>query len=494
MSSPTKRVIGAGAELYQCCQDHTSIEGLARLQRERPRDWHMLIDSQSWRDADANTTLGEYLRNGGGGLLVPKTASDTSIKKKRCGARRVADAFGHLRVAELTEADLLQLRQEYEAARPDAPRGGLLGADLRILRQAVHRAQQTLGVVRVKRTWGGSRPAKHGKAKPRQTVTPHEVRQLLQASSEVLAAAIALIVACGLLPSELLALRVSDLNVPEHLLHVRHRGVRGWNRGLARRHVRIPPWAWQFVLRAWPRLSVMPRNRLLFPSRNDPKKPWTNLGRAIRQAATRAGLQAPDASDPRWTPSGLRLLYQEIARKVGLPRALVRGTVVVGMASRRSLADAEQWLRQSDRMALGWTYLLRPPGYIEGERHHVPRRAPGGVMPGEPEWPNQRTKRWLEKRRRDAPLPSGCDDVPGNRRASRWKADLETVAIIPETSIVEARMAQAAQATKQARAEAEVIDAALAGLVAGGVVGGLVGYNLGRRDAEDAEDAEDAGE
>ena len=496
MSKYELRTRGEAMDSLPCCQDHTSIEGLAPLMRRFPKTWHEIIESQSWGDVDTTTTLREYLREGGGGLLIPTSARDTSVKKKRCGARRVADLLGDLVIGDLSEEDLLEARRHYEAERGRGASSGLVSADMRVLRQAVYRAQTTLGSLRVKQSWGGPRPASGNKAKSRLTPTPPEVRQLLDASDAVLCMAIALIVGCGLLPGELLALRVKDVNISENTIHVHHRGVRGWGQVRARRIVRVPGWAWQLVLRAHPRLARMPKDALLFGSPRDSGKPWTSLGRAIRRAAVRAGLQARGARDTRWTPIGLRLLYQEVARKLKLPRALVRGTVVAGMAHRSSLVDPDLWLRQSDRLAQTWTWLLRPPGYHEGERHHVPRRSPSKVRPGEPEWPNRRTKRWLEERERKRPLPSGCDDVPGVQRRRRperaGSAGTKASALPTETRVVAECMEAAAKATRAARDEDAKVEAARAdglgaGLIAGATAGVFLGLNLAGKKEDEGE-------
>ena len=489
MTTSEFRVISDGADAYPCCMDHTSIEGLAPLIRERPRDWHELVEGNAWPDASPDTTLGEYLREGGGGLLVPKSARDTSIKKKRCGARRVTELLGHLVVAELGEDDLLEARRWYEAERGPGASSGLVSADMRVFRQAVHRAQVTLGAPRVRQSWGGPRPAQARKAAPRPTPTPPDVRQLLEVSGAMLAMAIALIVGCGLLPSELMALRVRDLNPSEAWVWVYHRGVRGWGQAESCRAVRVPDWAWQLVKRALPGLARMPKDALLFCSPRDPSQPWTSLGRSLRRAAVRAGLQAKGARDDRWTPLGLRRLYQDVARKLGLPRALVRGTVVVGMVHSSKLIDAEIWLRQSDRLALFWTHLLRPPGYIDGARHHVPRRAPAKVRPLQPEWPNQRTKRWLEERDHKRRLPSGCDVVPGNTRRKRTvqgsSAGRGTLPMPSETRVVRECIEAAAQAAQASREEAARADGFGAGILTGGTVGLLVGLNLAPKENEE---------
>ena len=496
MSKYELRTRGEAMDSLPCCKDHTSIEGLAPLMRRFPKTWHEIIESQSWGDVAAKISLREYLHDGGGGLLIPTSARDTSVKKKRCGARRVAELLGDLVIGELSEEDLLEARRYYEAERGRGASSGLNSADMRVLRQAVHRAQTTLGDLRVQKSWGGPRPASGIKAKSRPTPTPSEVRRLLEASDAVLCMAIALIVGCGLLLGELLALRVKDVNISENTIDVHHRGVRGWGQARAQRIVRVPDWAWQLILRAHPRLAQMPKDALLFGSPRDSSRPWTGLGRAIRRAAVRAGLQVRGARDTRWTPLGLRLLYQEVARKLKLPRALVRGTVVAGMAHRSSVVDAELWLRQSDRLAQTWTWLLRPPGYHEGERHHVPRRAPGKVQPGEPEWPNRRTKRWLEERERKRPLPSGCDEVPEVRSRRRPERDgsagTKASAVPTETQVVAECMEAAAKATRAARDEDTKVEAARAdglgaGLMGGGTAGLLLGLNLAGKKEDEGE-------
>jgi hypothetical protein len=455
-----------------CCQDHRSIEGLAPLKRCFPASWHEIIHSQCWDEVDSGTTLGRYLEEGAGRLLAPRSARDQSIKKKRRSAWRIAEAFGGLVIAEISEGRLRRLRERYEAEHGETMRAALIQADMRLLRQAVHRAQEVLGDVRVRAQWSGERRGVGRKAEQRSAITLHEVRRLLEVSGPRLAAGIALIVGCGLLKGELLARRAGSMVIPEQAVLVRHRGVRGWGGAQASRALRVPFWAWQFVQRAWPGLARMPKGALLFPSPRDSEKPWDNIGRAIRRAAVAAGLQAEGDDDPRWTPTGLRLLYQALARKAGVPRGVVRGTVVKSRDGGMLSSELSRSLAESDKLAWGWVYLLRPPGWVEGERHHVPRRAPSGVRPDEPEWPNRRVAGWLEERQQRQRLPWGCDDVPGVPARTGALVRSEHEALVAQAREQREREAEAAQR----RAEQE--DAFAAGAMAGGVAGVLLGRKL----------------
>lgn len=327
-----------------CCNEAYEIEGLALLRRSFPRSWHRILNSTLIPEIERSTTLRRYLGDGAGGLLGAASARDQGLKKKRAAARRVAEHLGQLRVAELSEADLVRVRERYREEFQGERLKELIQVDMRILRQAVHRGQVALGMAPEAPTWGRPGRGKGGGKRQRDKASLHQVRSLLEVSTALLAAAIALIVGCGLLPSEVLALRAIDLNIPGTFVRVLHRGVRGWGDAIAERHVYIPHWAWQFVRRAWPGLARMNPDELLFPSRDDPHRPWQNLNRALRRAAVQAGLQAEGGRDSRWTPTGLRRIYQAIARQVGLPRALVRGTVLGTPPHEGGLENAGRWL------------------------------------------------------------------------------------------------------------------------------------------------------
>jgi integrase len=471
--SPLRRLsIHEAMDTLPCCQDHTSIEGLAPLKRCFPESWHEIIHSQCWDEVRPETTLGRYLEEGAGRLLAPRSARDQSIKKKRRSACRISEAFGAQVIAEIGEGRLRRMRDWYEAEHGEAMSAALIQADMRLLRQAVFRAQEVLGDVRVRARWTPTRRRAGKKPKERPGVTLREVRRLLAVSEPNLAAGIALIVGCGLLKGELLALRAGSMPMPEQAVLVQHRGVRGWGQSPASRALRVPFWAWQFVQRAWPGLARMPREAMLFPSPRDPETPWDNIGRAIHRAAVAAGLQADGAADPRWTPTGLRRLFQALAREAGVARAVVRGTVV-RRPENGLLASELSWsLAESDKLARGWVYLLRPPGWVEGTQHHVPRRAPSGVRPDEPEWPNRSVAGWLEQREPRQRLPWGCDEVPGvpARATALVKADRE--------AMLEQPREQHAREVETTRRQAEAEDAFAAGALAGGVAGVLLGRKL----------------
>lgn len=475
--SPLRKLSVDGAmDHLPCCQDHRSIEGLAPLKRCFPETWHEIIHSQCWDEVGRETTLGRHLEEGAGRLLAPRSARDQSIKKKRRSAWRIAEAFGGVVIGRISEPGLRRMRAEYEAAHHQDLSAALIQADMRLLRKVVHRAQEVLGDVRVRARWSAERRGAGRKAKPRPMVTPRQVKRLLRASDAKLAAGIALIVGCGLLRGELLERRAGSLVMVEQAVLVRHRGVRGWGDERASRALRVPFWAWQFVKRAWPDLARMPTEALLFPSPRDPRKPWDNFGRAIRRAAVAAGLQAEGERDPRWTPNGLRLLYQELSRKAGVGRGVVRGTVV--KSSEEGLLSSElSWsLAESDKLARGWVYLLQPPGWVEGAGHHVPRRAPAGVAPDQAEWPNRRAEGWLEERKPEQRLPWGCDEVPAAPKRSGVTKRSDEEALVARLRDEHLRE------VKAARRQAEQEDAFAAGALTGGVAGVLLGRKL--RDLE----------
>jgi hypothetical protein len=478
-------------EILPCCNDATEIEGLPVLKRSFPRSWDVILNRTLIPEVEHGINLRGYLSNGAGGLLGAAGPRDQSIEKKRACARRVAMSLGHLVVAELGEADLHRAREAYRAENLGKRSTELVQVDIRVFRQAVHNGQVALGLDPVARTWGHPQRGKNGKSKKRAQTQLQQVRCLLQVASNLVAAAIALIVGCNLLPSELLALRVGDICIPETHVRVLHLGVRGRGGAFGARYVRIPSWAWQLVRRAWPRLARMESTDLLFASPRDATRPWQGLNRALRRAAVQAGLQAKGAKDPRFTPMGLRRLHQIIARQAGLPRALVRGSAVCTDSHPSWLIDGYQWLERSDQLALKWTYLTSPPRLLQASHHHLPRRAPRGVRADQPEYPSRRSPHWQKLQAKKRKLPWGCDEVPEpvphrSKRPFRTRnpesGDVYQRAPSPAELQLEREAQRARLAEEAARVEEARADGLCAGLAYGATAGAFVGMNLSKLD------------
>ena len=479
------------ATTLPCCNDATQLEGLTILRRSFPGSWHKILNRTLIPEVEHGITLRGYLGNGAGGLLEAAGPRDQSLEKRRACARRVEMSLGHLVVAELGEADLHEAREAYRAENLGKRSTELVQVDMRIFRQAVHNGQVALGLDPVARTWGRPPRGKTGKKTKRAVAQLLQVRSLLEVSSTLVAAAIALIVGCNTLPSELLVLRAGDISIPETHVRVQHLGVRGRGGAFGARYVRIPVWAWQLVRRAWPRLARMKATDLLFPSPRDATRPWQGLNRALRKAAVQAGLQAKGDKDSRWTPMGLRRRHQIIARQAGLPRALVRGSVVCTESHPSWLVDGLYWLEQSDRLALKWTYLLRPPRLLQASHDHLPRRAPRGVRADQPEYPSRRSPHWEKLRAKKQKLPSGCDEVPELvlhrpkrpvRSGGPDSGDVDQRSPSLAELLVEREAQRARQAEEAARVEAARADGLCAGLAYGATAGAFLGMNLSKVD------------
>ncbi|MFH1465464.1 MAG: site-specific integrase [Pseudomonadota bacterium] len=488
-------------DLLPCCQHATSVAGLSTLQRQFPRSWHKILRACFPEEIAPGATVRGYLEDGAGGLLQPKRASDGSIKKKRAGARHIAEELGDLVIEHLTERDLRDARRRYLAAPLGGRSPALRSADLRVFRQAVYLGRKALGIAPVARTWTRRRPAPGRGGRRQRTPTPAEVRSLLRVAPRLVLGAVAFIVGCGLLTGEVLALRAGDVLLADGLVLVRHEHLRG-KPGVSTEHFRrLPPWALQLVQRAWPRLARMRPDALLFPGRREPEKPWTGLTRGIRAAAIAAGLCLPKDDDDRWTPTGLRRLYQLVARLNGVPRGLVRGTVPTVPPEHQALA-IRYWIAASDRVARKWVYLLRPPNYPAQGARHVPKRAPAGVRVDQPEYPNLRTQRWVAARKVAQDLPPGCDDVPTHIARSEARKTPATMA--PTPTLAEAGVPgheppaapmpapQEVVSVPAPATKAEILDAIEAGTLGGFTIGTLLGLNLPREKGEpDGEGGED---
>ena len=391
------------AEQLECCWDATSVVDWGVLRRHYPRSWARVLQDCFGVEPEQGITLSEYLRTGAGGLLLPKNRLDTTVKKKRKAARYVAEVLGHLPLEELDEEGLVQARRNYVAALGGRRAHALITHDLRILRQAVERGREALGMPAVAHSWPSARPTGRKKKKTRRgTASPREVLRLLAQLEPVLQVAVVLFVGLGLRHEEVRLIRVGDLDYVQWLLRV------AGNEHQGPVHRAVPFWAQLLIWEAMPRLATMPSGQLLFESPVRPGYPRTDIGKRIRAAAVEAGLVEPRGRAGRFSPQGLRRLYQAVARANHLPSALVRGSLGRGQGDDQFEVSC---LAVDRALARRWVELMRTPGVGADDHPHVPRKAPKGVGPMEPEC-KPKGERWKPP----WSPPPGCLELgPGNR-------------------------------------------------------------------------------
>ncbi len=359
------------AEQLECCWDATSLVDWGVLRRYYPQGWARVLRDCFRVEPEPGNTLGEYLSTGAGGLLLPKNRLDTTAQKKRKAARHVAEVLGHLPLEELDEEGLAQARWHYVAALGGRQAHALITHDLRILRQAVERGREALGMPAEAHAWPSARPTgRNRKRTQRGTASPREVLQLLAQLEPALKVAVVLFVGLGLRHEEVRLIRVGHLDYIQWQLRVagnEHRGPV---------YRAVPFWTQLLIWEAMPRLATMPLGQQLFESPVRPGYPRTDIGKWIRAAAGEAGLVEPQGRAGRFSPQGLRRLYQAVARANDLPAALVRGSLGKGQGGDQFEVSC---LAVDRALARRWAELMRTPEVGPDERPHVPVKAPKGV-------------------------------------------------------------------------------------------------------------------
>jgi integrase len=465
--SPLERLARQAARDFECCRDATSVAGWSAMKRRHPETWPQVLAECFSGDHVGGTALGDFLQDGAGGLLVPTSTSDTTVPKTRKAARHVDEVLGKLRLSQLDEPGLERARARYVAAKKGSRSSALISSDLRVLRQAVRLGRAELRLSPVAHGWRTARPHSPVRREQRSTPSLRQARSLMAVLEPLFRVAVALIVGVGLRTAEVLRLRGGDMDLIQATVRVRGRNGS---------HLRpLPAWMIILVWEAWPGFAIMEPGRLLFESPRLEGKPRTDLGRALRQAAEEAGLCAKGRRDPRFTPNGLRLLWQAVARRNELPSAVVRG---VGEDQALRVDLTQLWLGSARPLALRWTELLLAPGMGPDEHPHVPRRSPKGVGPTEPEWPNRDSRRWRRKAAKKMSLPPGCQEVDvGGMKQPVATGAAPTTGQTPDRQ--PERQPELEAVTAESAEGRQIQDAFVGGAMAGVAVGALLGAHVG---------------
>lgn len=408
MSGELPTSVAKARRSYPCVRSAISNEGLRPLRRDFPEDWHRLLAAGLPEvSLGESLTVEAWLRTGGGGLLVPRTASDQWVRRARGVAQWVVRAVGRTRIVEWDEDGLLDWERDYQGWALGRGRSSeLVGRDVSLFRRAIWEGQRALGMrPRVRHKAPGRCKRRGGDPVPRPVTPPTAVARMLEAlrSNGRAQLMIALLAGCGLWEGEALALRAGDLDLAGQRVHIHSGAVRGKPGQVADRWVSLPEWVWNLLWVALPGLSSMPMESLLFPCRTDPTRPRSSFRRTLLAAAKRAGLEPHErAGWALYGPTALRRLGQAVLRNNGAPRMLVRGTVVSGSKGRGARRERPVE-RKSREIASAWRVLVHPPTG-RGWRLRVPRRAQRTVGAGEPEI------LWRERRAAVEPpeLPWNC--------------------------------------------------------------------------------------
>lgn len=393
------------AQLPECCRDLLSVGGLRRLGREDP-DWrdrlHRAFESLEVRDErqsgwTSKATLREAVLAYEDRLL-PSSFGRVGIEtvyRARQLARGICELAGGWDAEDAAER-LDELRDLL--GRPLVEGGRGLSPDrtsrsMSLVRRVLTLRRSSLGLPPL------PPPQSHPPAPsrpPRTTVPLRVAAEFIRLARPGERAKLALALGAGLRPGQIDALRGHDLVahttsvaesnrlrvLPGIALHFVRVAVRG---GRAIQWIPLPPWVTALLLDC--RLGQ--GNRRLIP---------TDVAPAIAQTVRRLRKVVPGSDGV--TAMSLRLTWQGLAIRAGLPRGIVRGSWRQPTAGERTWPT--HWHGAQVRLwgfAAGWreltTKLTRP---FIGAVAVVARRAPSGCRPGAPE-------RRRKKRRPPAPLP-----------------------------------------------------------------------------------------
>ena len=428
--------------------DPKSMTGLSKLRRLRPRDWHLLV----WRLTRVHALTG---RSTVSGLLTSDAFSDQGmprrrhdfgrLKRYRASARRLDARVGGVPARKVDERLLEQLGADWSSG-PDALAAETVRRDLALLRRLVARWAVTGGQVPrvLERPRGPLR--RQGRRAPRATPEPTTVLMMLDVLGSEHRVAAAMAAGAGLAESEILRLRVRDIDLGRRRVVVRTGRTRGRPGLRVLRREPVAGWAINLLVAEMGWLPGADARQLLFPNRRDPSRPRSDLSRGFAAASRRA--LAP-GSDPV-TLGSLRRLWQSVLRQGGVARTAIRQSYSLTLVPRGS--GALPWVARQRRLLASWTHLLAPPG-LPGPVPRVPRKGPRGCGAYDPERPG--AKGGADKGR---PLPESCgEDLPGpvtTRRLAR-PIDRETTDPAPPSMLPEPMYRQPGQGQAGGRTNSE---------------------------------------
>jgi integrase len=382
--------------------DLRSMAGLSRLRREAPKTWHLIVwKLTSVRPVNPHSTVRELITSD---LFtdqgMPRRADDFGrLKRYRSSARRLDARVGALHARDVHDPLLDRLGRRWSTG-PEALAAETVRRDLSLLRRLVARWGEMFYLpARVTRRPKGP-GRRQGERAPRTTPGPETVLVVLEVLGSEHRAAAALAGGAGLAESEILPLRVADLDLKRRLVRVRTGRTRGRPGARVLRVESIAAWAFDLLLAEMDWIPGAPSDRLLFPNRDDPSRPRADLNRGFASASR----QALDEGAGPVTLGSLRRLWQHVLREGGAPRAALRQSYSLRWAKRGSRRPP--WAEEQKRLLDAWTSLLAPPVPV-APHLNLPRHAPSRCGPYEPERPAVPTRPASSR-----PLPDTCRVVP----------------------------------------------------------------------------------
>ncbi len=340
---------------------------------------------------------------------------------------------GPTRVRVVNDAIVQGLRDEL-AEMPHHPRTkepcstAMISSTLTLLRAATAAWAAVVGVpCPVTRSPKGS-ARRVGSRRARRTPTAREVHRIAEAARPALRLVLYLIFTTGILPTEALRIRLHDIDLRRRRIKIRGAGVRGRPGAIASRWVYPPRLVWPlledtcgapFVVR-----GLVHGPGWLFPGRT-PGLPLQSVDKGLRGACERAF----GRGGRRYTLMDVRRLWQSLAREMGLPRAVVRGT----------WSEADPARRVGPRRTAGKLKAVRDhlPEWIDRASGRTPRKSPP-VEWWEPEIGRRRkdsASKWPEcHAAQHPPVHQQTPHLSGPRSAVGHAGQLEGPASTPPLS------------------------------------------------------------
>ena len=98
-------ILARAAAAWRCVSDATTLDGLAQLQANHPKNWADIM-AQYHHSVGPDPTVARALRAGAKGRLLPRASTEAEarrIKRPRHCARRLIAVFGDVLVRDIDE-------------------------------------------------------------------------------------------------------------------------------------------------------------------------------------------------------------------------------------------------------------------------------------------------------------------------------------------------------------------------------------------------------
>ncbi len=294
----------------RCLSDGLATEGLERLADREPIRWAALLERgvPGRIKLGPATTLLDVGRAAAWPTLLPSSHlyPPMRLARHRRTFRRIARAVGEVPVKSIDER-VLSLVRKVLATNSNGVRreAGDVRRDMLQLRTVVFGLQVSV--------MGRSLVSQEERGAPRKrqiAVYAEFVEQVIGGSASLRSLAVLAVAVGAILPSEAERVKLGDVPDESCGMHVNGRTASNGRRIPVRR-VHLPIWA-MGILRVW-RDDCYARSHepadALFPSRGNPKKSSTGLGRILATACRRAGVQ--------------EVAWESFSRVYGFPRQRV---------------------------------------------------------------------------------------------------------------------------------------------------------------------------